>query len=280
MPTVAVGFQEILAMLTMLDRLPNGRYPARNPADASWLLPLTEYTRQAILTGAASMDVEVIATNSSGDPARRATLVQRLGPGAVERVIDPGIEVVTRNLAGADGVLSDDCRLCHTPLVLSEGIMDTIYIPLEFRQDESRESPGLIAGILMTYGEPANDRPEMFDPGAFYWRDNGITIRAQHDRNAGIVRAIPYLEGRELRINAPLPNTTAGRDAAMNLQGDNPLWTGLSVEFRAERETRRGGRRVITRAFLDGAGLVDKASYSGSTVEVREDRGQRRKWWL
>ena len=33
----------------------------------------------------------------------------------------------------------------------------------------------------------------------------------------------------------------------------NPLYSGLSVEFNAERETRRNGLRVITRAFLDGA---------------------------
>ena len=147
--------------------------------------------------------------------------------------------------------------------------MEHLLIPLEFRQDESRDSPGLLSGILMTYGEPANDRREMFDMDAFHWRSNGITIREQHDRNAGILRVVPYVEGRQLMIAAPLPNTSRGRDAAVNLTGPNPLWSGLSVEFQSEQETRRN-LRVITRAFLDGAGLVDRAAYAGSTVEVRE----------
>ena len=111
----------------------------------------------------------------------------------------------------------------------------------------------------------------------------GITIREQHNRDAGILRAIPYLEGKELRISAPLPNTSRGRDAATNLQGPTPLYTGISVEFQSEAETRRNGLRVITRAFLDGAGLVDRASYLGSKVEVRES-GLFRPWcvfaWL
>ena len=161
--------------------------------------------------------------------------------------------------------------------------MEYLLIPLEFRQDESRDSPGLLSGVLMTYGEPANDRREMFDMGALHWREGGITIREQHNRDAGILRAIPYLEGKELRISAPLPNTSRGRDAATNLQGPTPLYTGLSVEFQSEAETRRDGLRVITRAFLDGAGLVDRASYLGSKVEVRES-GLFRPWsvftWL
>ena len=159
-----------------------------------------------------------------------------------------------------------------------------LVIPFEYRADETRESPGMLAGVLMTYGERANDRPEMFEDGAFYWPDTGIVIREQHNRQAPIVRAVPYMEGRELRIDAPLPNTTRGRDAATAMQGEHPLYTGLSVEFKAERETRRGGLRVVQRAFLGGAGLVDSPSYKGSTVEIREESGlsvARRVWtWL
>ena len=46
--------------------------------------------------------------------------------------------------------------------------MEHLLIPLEFRQDESRDSPGLLSGVLMTYGEPANDRREMFEMGALH----------------------------------------------------------------------------------------------------------------
>ena len=41
--------------------------------------------------------------------------------------------------------------------------MESLLIPLEYRQDESRESPGTLAGVLMTYGTKAKDRPEMFE---------------------------------------------------------------------------------------------------------------------
>ena len=55
-----------------------GRYPLRNER----LLPLTEYVRRAIITGATDRDITVIATNSDGDPARRAFLLGQLGEGA------------------------------------------------------------------------------------------------------------------------------------------------------------------------------------------------------
>ena len=123
----------------------------------------------------------------------------------------------------------------------------------------------------MTYGTRANDRPETFEPGSLYWpAESGILIREQHNRQAPIVKVVPYVEGREVRINAPLLNNTRGRDIAEAMRGPNPIFTGLSVEFRAERESRRGGLRVISRALLGGAGLVDTPSYLESTVEVRE----------
>ena len=109
MPMVAADFQSILAALVLLERLPNGRYPNRNPAQAAWLLPMAEAIRQTVITIATDREIDVVATNSDGSPARRAHLLQRLGSGSVERIIDPGIDVVTTRLAGPAGVLSDDC---------------------------------------------------------------------------------------------------------------------------------------------------------------------------
>ena len=113
----------------------------------------------------------------------------------------------------------------------------------------------------------------MFEMNALHWDPSGILIREQHNRQAPIIRAFPYLEGRELRINAPLLNTTRGRDVAEAMKGPNPLFSGLSVEFQAEKESRRNGVRVITSALLGGAGLVDSPSYRDSVVEIREDSG-------
>ncbi|MCY4086856.1 MAG: hypothetical protein OXG37_08245, partial [Actinomycetia bacterium] len=38
-------------------------------------------------------------TNSDGDPGRRRFLLGQLGPGAVERIVDPGVEAVSARLA-------------------------------------------------------------------------------------------------------------------------------------------------------------------------------------
>ena len=98
-------FQSVYAALTGDTRGPDGRYPLRNPA----LLPLVEYTRRAIITGAVNREIFVIATNSDGNPARRKELLGYLGAGAKEKIIDPGIDIVTENLSDDEGILSDEC---------------------------------------------------------------------------------------------------------------------------------------------------------------------------
>ena len=104
----AADFQSILAALLLLERLPNGRYPNRNPAQAAWLLPMVEAVRQTVITIATDREIDVVTTNSDGSPARRAFLLSRLGPGSVETILDPGIDVVTQRLAGPDGLESWD----------------------------------------------------------------------------------------------------------------------------------------------------------------------------
>ena len=108
-PLVVADFQAVYATLILQERLSSGRYPPRNPAHAAYLLPLAEYTRQAIITGAAEMDVDVITTNSDGSPERRAYLLSRLGPGALETVLDPGFDVITQRLSRPDGTISEQC---------------------------------------------------------------------------------------------------------------------------------------------------------------------------
>ena len=104
--SIAADFQAIYSALLLLERGPDGRYPARVEA----LLPLVEYTRRAVITGARSREIGIIATNSDGDPARRALLLSELGAGATERVIDPGEDVVRARLADpVTGDLSPDC---------------------------------------------------------------------------------------------------------------------------------------------------------------------------
>ena len=108
-PMVAADFQTILAALTLLERQPDGRFPPRRESQASWLLPLTEYVRQTIIGAAQERGVDVVTTNSDGSPSRRALLISRLGPGATETIIDPGLNIVTERLS-VDGLLDPQCN--------------------------------------------------------------------------------------------------------------------------------------------------------------------------
>ena len=148
--------------------------------------------------------------------------------------------------------------------------MDQLLCEVRF-EDDGRDSPGRLTGTLVTYLEVARDRPELFIRGALDWEDGGIVINEMHNRQAPIVRAVPFLDGDALRIDVALPDTQRGRDTASAMRQENPLYTGLSVEFNALAEGRRGNLREIRRAKLVRAGLVDRGAYGGSTVEVRAE---------
>ena len=107
-PTVMIEFQQIYAGLLGIERLPNGRYPPRRPQDA-YALPMAEYLRQAAITGAIAQELGVLLSNSDGNQQRRQFLLGRLGRGSRERLIDPGIEIVTQRLS-VDGLLDPDCQ--------------------------------------------------------------------------------------------------------------------------------------------------------------------------
>ena len=149
-----------------------------------------------------------------------------------------------------------------------------IRCKVELREDDTRQSPGRLTGVLLTYGERASDRPELFERGAFdldaIKASGGIVINRQHTRGNPIMRVSPELRGDELVIDQPLPDTQAGRDAAVEIRSG--LMRGLSVEFKALRARMVSGVRRIASATLVAGGLVDDPSYSGSTVEVRADR--------
>ena len=144
--------------------------------------------------------------------------------------------------------------------------MDEIRCSIELRADDSRQSPGRITGTLLTYEQRASDRPELFKEGALSWPDDGIILNEQHNRQAPIMRFTPVIEGRAVLIDAPLPDTTRGRDIAVMVK--NGTLAGLSLEFRARAEGMRGQLREVRAADLLGATVVDSASYKGS-LEVR-----------
>ena len=153
---------------------------------------------------------------------------------------------------------------------------DEIRCAIEYRADDSRESPGRIIGTLLIYGEKAGDRPEVFAPNSLTFADGGLVLNRQHERRSPIMRFTPEVRGRELLIDAKLPNTSAGRDAAFEVKSG--LLRGLSIEFIATRQENRGGIRTILAGELRGAGLVDSPSYKGSSVAVRRQGGRVERW--
>ena len=153
------------------------------------------------------------------------------------------------------------------------------HCEIRFEEDESRLSPGRIVGVLGVYGERASDRPEMIMAGAFQFPDGGVVVNRQHERKSPIVRVHPRIDGNTVRVDQPLLDTVAGRDAATEIRGG--LMTGLSVEMYVREERQSNGLREILSAYVPRAALVDSSSYLGATVEVRERLvTARRRVWL
>ena len=153
--------------------------------------------------------------------------------------------------------------------------MDEIRCSIKIEQRAEGE-PARLVGVLMPYGTQAKDRSEIFAPGSLTWEPDGVILRRQHDRSQPIMRVIPIIEGTDVRIDQPLPETQAGREAALEIR--QGLLRGLSVEFQSVRQSVVGGIRRISEALLVGAGLVDEPSYQSATVEARERALRDREW--
>ena len=151
---------------------------------------------------------------------------------------------------------------------------DEIRMAIECREDETCVGPGRLVGTIMRYNEQATDRREVFAPGSLKWPDAGVVLNRQHSRAAPILRFVPQVDGNEVNLDVAIPDSSAGRDAAVEIRAG--LFKGLSIEFRSVRQTIVGGVRRITEAVLSGAAIVDSPSYKAASVEVRAKAGGNR----
>ena len=144
----------------------------------------------------------------------------------------------------------------------------------------SDAGPGRLVGTIATYGEVTRDsRRHVFMPGSLEWdRADGVELKRQHDDGAPIDRIRPALDGDRIVVDHALPDTRAGRDAAVEIR--RGLMRGLSVEVEIHTDRRVEGRREIDRATVHGVGLVTRPAFTGSTVTVHGERAQRRRLWL
>ena len=154
----------------------------------------------------------------------------------------------------------------------SRRMSDTIHVPIEIR--EAADSPGRIVGTILETGRVAADRREVFTPGSVQFPANGIRLLAEH-RGRMVARVQPVVDGSEIRIDAPLPDTAIGREVAAEVRSGRKR--GLSVEFYATGEQTVSGVREVTGALIDAAAVVPAGAYSQARVEVRE---RRRRVWL
>ena len=103
---VIADFQSLYAAISGDVRGADGLFPLRDDR----LLPTVEYLRRATITAARRREIDVIATNSDGDPGRRSFLLGELGEGSTEEIIDPGENVVKARLSNQrTGRLSRAC---------------------------------------------------------------------------------------------------------------------------------------------------------------------------
>ena len=107
---LAADFTSILAGLLLLERDPEtGRFPPRDQA-AERLIPLVAAIKAAVVREALDRGLTVVETNSNGSPAQRQRLLAALG-GGVERILDPGRQVVEQRLADpVTSQLSSECK--------------------------------------------------------------------------------------------------------------------------------------------------------------------------
>ncbi len=141
---------------------------------------------------------------------------------------------------------------------------------------EIRAEGRRLSGTVLRFGDVSPSHRERFEPGAFRMAE-AVHLDLFHDPE----RAVAWQPGGGLEIRQdrdavtmtaelpPIPAAT--RALALVKSGDA---TGLSVEFRAVKERRDAGLRVIEAATLSGIGIVRAPSYQASRVEARARSGR------
>ena len=262
-PAVLLDLQSLYATILGIERLTNGRYPERLESDAHGLR-LAEFIRRAALDAAQRSELFVIFTNSDGDAARRAELLEALGDGAMEQIVDPGREVVEARLSRPDGTLSSQCADAisrwYDRAEFRESELAVVDVPLELRSDGSE-----LHGVLIAEGRASSGgRSELFAPGSVEWFPDGVAILPEH-RGAVETRVIP-----ERQSDGSITFSAKLTDGMRRAWEAGRRW--MSVEFRALSErTVKGGIREVQRALVVNGAMVSNPEYDVATTEIRSE---------
>ena len=142
---------------------------------------------------------------------------------------------------------------------------------LELRAEGRR-----LSGTVMRYGDVSPTHRERFEPGSLRMAE-AVHLDLFHDMERAVAwhpgGGLELTNGKdELRMAAALPPIPAANRALAEIRAGRA--TGLSVEFRADKERQAGGIRVIEAATLSGIGIVRSPSYQQSRVEARGRSGR------
>lgn len=136
---------------------------------------------------------------------------------------------------------------------------------------EARAEGRTLTGTVIRFGDISPSHRERFEaievPGA-------VTLNLDHSPLQGVAYSpgggLTLIRTPDaLKMRAEVPPTPAGELALHGARSGR--YRGLSVEFRARRDRREGGLRVIESADLHGIGLVARPSYPASAdLEARQ----------
>ena len=147
---------------------------------------------------------------------------------------------------------------------------------MEYRFLGMRQSGRALSGVALRYGDIARigGQREKFLPGSFPDVERAdILLNRQHLRERPLARSqggglVVSDSPQALSIRADLPRT-ADSDETLELVKSGVL-RGLSIEFKALRESQENGTRVVSLAKLFAVAVVDSGAYPASTVEARQ----------
>ena len=152
---------------------------------------------------------------------------------------------------------------------------ESVVVPVELRE-ATADTPARIVGTLLPIGRVATDRQEVFTPGSVQFPAAGVRLLLEH-RGREVMRFTPIEDSTvgEWRIDAELPDTAEGREAAALVQSGQRK--ALSVEFFALSDKRVSRVREVRSAFVEATALCKEGVYDQARVELRS---QSVKVWL
>ena len=144
---------------------------------------------------------------------------------------------------------------------------ESVVVPVELRE-ATADTPARLVGTLLPIGRVAIDRQEVFVPGSVQFPAAGVRLLLEH-RGREVMRFTPVEDATagEWRIDAELPDTPEGREAAALVQSGQRK--ALSVEFFALSDKRVSRVREVRSAFVEATALCREGVYDQARVELR-----------